>query len=139
VVGTVYTDMPLKPNVIEDLAREVSTMSHPCCVRVSGAAQPTCRHSRADGLGGRCRGRGGGGEWRLRRRLTRVGSLCRPKNYVPPPPARAKFCSENDEIMLEDESGRVRLIGPAIEEHAGKFVTGKRLAPLLREHLTGGS
>ena len=28
VVGTVYTDMPLKPNVIEDLAREVSTRPH---------------------------------------------------------------------------------------------------------------
>lgn len=25
VVGTVYTDMALKPNVLEDLAREVST------------------------------------------------------------------------------------------------------------------
>lgn len=69
--------------------------------------------------------------WRVAIATAADAHFSRPQNYVPPPPARAKFCSENDEIMLEDESGRVRLIGPAIEEHAGKFVTGKLLPPFL--------
>ncbi|SGY90026.1 BQ5605_C039g11785 [Microbotryum silenes-dioicae] len=68
IIGTVYMDMPLKPNVLEDLARE---------------------------------------------------------HYIAAPPPRRKFCSVSDEIMLEDESGRVRLVGPAIEKAAGTFVTGK--------------
>lgn len=32
--------------------------------------------------------------------------------------------------MLEDESGRVRLIGPGVEDNAGTFVTGEPPEPL---------
>ncbi len=68
-----------------------------------------------------------GAEWRLRRNadLHSAFPLFAPQNYVPPPPAKAKFFSERDEIMLEDESGRVRLIGEAIDRNASKFVTGE--------------
>ncbi|SCV67344.1 BQ2448_5990 [Microbotryum intermedium] len=69
IIGTVYMDMPLKPNVLEDLARE--------------------------------------------------------------------FCSVSDEVMLEDESGRVRLVGPAIERAAGTFVTGTIMAALGKELPSG--
>ncbi|KAI0797778.1 DNA polymerase alpha/epsilon subunit B-domain-containing protein [Abortiporus biennis] len=65
VIGTVYMDMPLKPNVIEDIARD---------------------HS------------------------------------IPSPPPRQKFYSEEDNIMLEDESGRICLVGDRIRS-AG-LVTG---------------
>ncbi|KDE06249.1 hypothetical protein MVLG_03408 [Microbotryum lychnidis-dioicae p1A1 Lamole] len=80
IIGTVYMDMPLKPNVLEDLARE---------------------------------------------------------HYIAAPPPRRKFCSVSDEIMLEDESGRVRLVGPAIEKAAGTFVTGTIMAALGKELSSG--
>ncbi|EIN03671.1 hypothetical protein PUNSTDRAFT_139385 [Punctularia strigosozonata HHB-11173 SS5] len=71
IVGTVYMDMPLKPNVLEDIGRH---------------------HS------------------------------------IPVPPPREKFYSETDCVMLEDESGRVRLVGKAVTE-AG-LVTGVILGAL---------
>ncbi|KII88950.1 hypothetical protein PLICRDRAFT_159910 [Plicaturopsis crispa FD-325 SS-3] len=65
IVGTVYMDMPLKPNVLEDIARDRS---------------------------------------------------------IPAPAPLKKFNSEEDSVMLEDESGRIRLVGERV--HDARLVTG---------------
>ncbi|KAI0318361.1 hypothetical protein OF83DRAFT_35169 [Amylostereum chailletii] len=65
VVGTVYMDMPLKPNVLEDIGRDQS---------------------------------------------------------IPAPPPLEKICSPDDSIMLEDESGRIRLVGDRVQN--ALLVTG---------------
>ncbi|KAL9096129.1 MAG: hypothetical protein Q9165_001652 [Trypethelium subeluteriae] len=64
IVGTVYMEMPLKPNVLDDISKE---------------------------------------------------------HWIAAPPPRAKFTSPNgeDQIMLEDESGRIRLTGT--ETRDGEF------------------
>ncbi|KAG0661844.1 hypothetical protein C6P46_003735 [Rhodotorula mucilaginosa] len=80
VVGTVYVDMPLKPNVLEDLARD---------------------------------------------------------HHITAPPPREKYHSASDEIMLEDESGRVRLVGKQMDEAEGVFVTGTIMAALGAETSSG--
>ncbi|KAJ3328126.1 DNA polymerase delta subunit 2 [Blyttiomyces sp. JEL0837] len=59
ISGTVYVDMPLKPNILDEVSQE---------------------------------------------------------NWVVAPPPRLKFYSEKDEIYLEDESGRVKVTGPALEK-----------------------
>ncbi|KAJ7940876.1 hypothetical protein B0H13DRAFT_2226237 [Mycena leptocephala] len=73
IVGTVYMDMPLKPNVMEDM--------HEILIHV----------------------------------------VLRHQNSIPPPPPLAKFYSPDDNIMLEDESGRIQLVG--------ERVVGARLTP----------
>ncbi|PPR04960.1 hypothetical protein CVT24_010418 [Panaeolus cyanescens] len=78
IIGTVYMDMPLKPNVLIDIARDQS---------------------------------------------------------IPPPPPLAKFCSDEDQTMLEDESGRIRLVGPTID--AAKLVTGVIIGALGMETPNG--
>ncbi|KAJ7632395.1 DNA polymerase alpha/epsilon subunit B-domain-containing protein [Roridomyces roridus] len=78
VVGTVYMDMPLKPNVMEDIARD---------------------------------------------------------NSIPPPPPLSKFYSPDDNIMLEDESGRIQLVGKRVIEE--RLVTGVIVAVLGIETPTG--
>ncbi|GAA5892090.1 hypothetical protein JCM6882_005692 [Rhodosporidiobolus microsporus] len=80
VMGTVYVDMPLKPNVLEDLARD---------------------------------------------------------HHITAPATRRKYHSTNDEVMLEDESGRVRLVGPKIDNSQGIFVTGTTMAVLGAETASG--
>ncbi|GAA5914516.1 hypothetical protein JCM5296_003057 [Sporobolomyces johnsonii] len=80
VIGTVYVDMPLKPNVLEDLARD---------------------------------------------------------HHIVAPPTRRKYHSDSDEIMLEDESGRVRLVGQKVADAAGTFVTGTIIAALGAETASG--
>ncbi|BGP12477.1 hypothetical protein JCM10213_006956 [Rhodosporidiobolus nylandii] len=80
VLGTVYVDMPLKPNVLEDLARD---------------------------------------------------------HHITAPPTRRKYHSTNDEVMLEDESGRVRLVGSKIDNLQGTFVTGTIMAALGAETASG--
>ncbi|KAI0646842.1 DNA polymerase alpha/epsilon subunit B-domain-containing protein [Trametes meyenii] len=71
IVGTVYMDMPLKPNVLEDVARDRS---------------------------------------------------------IPAPPPREKYYSEEDSVMLEDESGRICLVGDPIRSAC--LVTGVILGAL---------
>ncbi|KAJ1919183.1 DNA polymerase delta small subunit Cdc1 [Mycoemilia scoparia] len=77
-VGTVYMEMPLKPNVIDDITRE---------------------------------------------------------HWIEVPPPRPKYCSENDQILLEDESGRVNLVGDILSEY--KVVTGAVIAVLGKEDSEG--
>ncbi|GMK55458.1 hypothetical protein CspeluHIS016_0205140 [Cutaneotrichosporon spelunceum] len=82
IVGTVYLDMPLKPNVLDEMAQ-----SH----------------------------------------------------YVAAPAPRPKFFSAQDSVHVEDESGRVRLVGPRIREERekrGGLVTGVIMGVLGVE--TGG-
>ncbi|KAF8162965.1 DNA polymerase alpha/epsilon subunit B-domain-containing protein [Crassisporium funariophilum] len=74
VVGTVYMDMPLKPNVMEDIARD---------------------HS------------------------------------IPPPPPPSKFYSGDDNVMLEDESGRICLVGDRVND--ARLVTGVIIGALGME------
>ncbi|KAJ3536435.1 hypothetical protein NM688_g6838 [Phlebia brevispora] len=71
IVGTVYMDMPLKPNVLEDIARD---------------------------------------------------------HAIPVPPLRQKYHSEKDNTMLEDESGRIRLVGERMK--SSNLVTGVIIAAL---------
>ncbi|KIJ69512.1 hypothetical protein HYDPIDRAFT_24347 [Hydnomerulius pinastri MD-312] len=78
VLGTVYMDMPLKPNVLEDLGRD---------------------HS------------------------------------IPPPPPREKFYSDEDSVMLEDESGRIKLVGERLKSM--RLVTGVIIAALGMEAPNG--
>ncbi|KAK7043698.1 DNA polymerase delta small subunit Cdc1 [Paramarasmius palmivorus] len=78
VIGTVYMDMPLKPNVMEDIARDRS---------------------------------------------------------IPPPPPPPKFYSPDDKVMLEDESGRIRLVGDCIKK--ARLVTGVILGALGMETPNG--
>ncbi|KAJ7470530.1 DNA polymerase alpha/epsilon subunit B-domain-containing protein [Mycena latifolia] len=78
IVGTVYMDMPLKPNVMEDIARD---------------------------------------------------------NSIPPPPPLPKFYSADDSVMLEDESGRIQLVGERVT--GARLVTGVIIAALGIETPTG--
>ncbi|KAI6038987.1 DNA polymerase alpha/epsilon subunit B-domain-containing protein [Pisolithus marmoratus] len=78
IIGTIYMDMPLKPNVLEDLGRDYS---------------------------------------------------------IPPPPPREKFHSDDDAVMLEDESGRVKLVGERL--HSTRLVTGVIIAALGMETASG--
>ncbi|CAG8491249.1 7691_t:CDS:10 [Ambispora leptoticha] len=50
-------------------------------------------------------------------------------------PPREKYCSENDEYMLEDESGRIKLIGDILKTE--NLVTGIVLAVLGFENKAG--
>ncbi|KAG6844488.1 hypothetical protein H0H87_006562 [Tephrocybe sp. NHM501043] len=78
IIGTVYMDMPLKPNVMEDIARD---------------------HS------------------------------------IPPPPPNRKFYSTEDNVMLEDESGRIRLVGDFVK--TARLVTGVIVGALGAETPNG--
>ncbi|KAF7304732.1 Glutamate decarboxylase [Mycena kentingensis (nom. inval.)] len=78
IVGTVYMDMPLKPNVLEDIARD---------------------------------------------------------NSIPPPPPLPTFYSRDDRIMLEDESGRIQLVGERVAN--ARLVTGVIIAALGIETPSG--
>lgn len=86
-------DMPLKPNVLEDMARSVGH----ALLLIADSFQ----------------------------------------NWIAPPPPRPKFYSAQDAVHLEDESGRVRLIGDMIrrekEREGGGFVTGVIMAALGME------
>lgn len=82
--------MPLKPNVLEDLARDVSYL-----------------------------------------KLLLSSAVADIQHWIAPPAPRPKFYSAQDAVHLEDESGRVRLVGNVIKQErdrlGGGLVTG---APL---------
>ncbi|KAI0060886.1 hypothetical protein BV25DRAFT_912021 [Artomyces pyxidatus] len=78
IVGTVYMEMPLKPNVLEDIGRD---------------------HS------------------------------------IPAPPPLDKIHSPNDSIMLEDESGRIQLVGDRLKNT--QLVTGVIAGALGVETISG--
>ncbi|KAF8627893.1 hypothetical protein AX15_004190 [Amanita polypyramis BW_CC] len=78
IIGTVYMDMPLKPNVLEDIARDQA---------------------------------------------------------LPPLPPVPKFYSEDDYIMLEDESGRIKLVGERLKNE--RLVTGIIMGALGMETPNG--
>jgi DNA polymerase delta subunit 2 len=80
VVGTVYMEMPLKPNVLDDLAKE---------------------------------------------------------HWIAAPPAREKYITPDgqEEIFLEDESGRLRLTGETLQRQL--LVTGCIIATLGTENAAG--
>ncbi|OWZ59501.1 DNA polymerase delta subunit 2 [Cryptococcus neoformans c45] len=84
IVGTIYMEMPLKPNILEDMARD---------------------------------------------------------HWLAAPIPRTKFFSAQDSIHLEDESGRVRLIGDVIQRErdrkGGGLVTGVIMAALGMETPSG--
>src|ERR1700722_2704084 len=86
IVGTVYMDMPLKPNVLDDIVRDVSSSS-PCFLFLNFVQQS-----------------------------------------IPPPPPVEKFHSGEDSVMLEDESGRIRLVGDRVR--GANLVTGVILGAL---------
>jgi DNA polymerase delta subunit 2 len=77
VVGTVYMEMALKPNVLDDISKE---------------------------------------------------------HWIAAPPLRETYVSDKDEVMLEDESGRLRVIG---ENLSSTYVTGCVLAALGTEQADG--
>lgn len=82
IVGTVYMDMPLKPNVLEDIGRDVS----------SNVLRPD------------------------------LSTETSPKHSIPAPPPPDKIHSQGDQVMLEDESGRIKLVGKIITD--AQLVTG---------------
>lgn len=57
------------------------------------------------------------------------------KNSIPPPPPLPKFYSPDDSIMLEDESGRIQLVGKRAID--ARLVTGVIIAALGIETPTG--
>ncbi|KAJ3830402.1 DNA polymerase alpha/epsilon subunit B-domain-containing protein [Lentinula raphanica] len=78
IIGTVYMDMPLKPNVMEDIARD---------------------HS------------------------------------IPAPPPPPYYYSGEDQIMIEDESGRIQLVGERLKSE--RLVTGVIIGALGMETSDG--
>lgn len=101
IYGTIYMDMPLKPNVLEDISKDVSSPFPPSSrrsVELSAHRAPA-GHS-----------------------LTILPTLCAQK-WITAPPPRAKYFSDEDEILLEDDSGRVKLVGDNLKEF--NLVTGQ--------------
>jgi DNA polymerase delta subunit 2 len=96
VIGTIYMDMPLKPNVLEDIGRDVSS----------------------------------------RDQIYYFLSLSdSPKHSIPVPPPPEKIHSQDDQVMLEDESGRIKLFGRVLGDM--QLVTGIILG-VLGVETTGG-
>ncbi len=91
VVGNVYCAMPLKPDVLEDLTREVSVAQMPRQAKV----RPKTDCSSSSSL-----------------------SICEMfdlQQWLAPQPVRSKYVDyAKDELFIEDQSGRVKLVGDAI-------------------------
>ncbi|KAF4555351.1 DNA polymerase delta small subunit-like protein [Elsinoe fawcettii] len=100
VVGTVFLEMPLKPNVLEDVGRE-EWISAP----VNGAGKFFAEEEGEEGMNGTGKGGGTKGGWGERK------------------------------VMLEDESGRLRLTGDVLERVM--LVTGAIIAVLGTENRDG--
>ena len=75
-------DMPLKPNVLEDIGRDVSGN----VIYLSLSAETSLKHT------------------------------------LPAPPPPEKIHSQDDQVMLEDESGRIKLVGETLNDI--QLVTG---------------
>lgn len=100
IIGTIYMDMPLKPNVLADLGKEVSSSS------------PSLSPS-----------------------IPRPFFLTKPKylnrqQWVTAPPPLSKFHSPSDSVLLEDDSGRIKLVGNVISIRDVPLVTGVIMAVL---------
>jgi DNA polymerase delta subunit 2 len=54
---------------------------------------------------------------------------------IPPPPPKQKFYSDDDCVMIEDESGRIRLVGERLKEE--NLVTGVIIGALGIENNNG--
>lgn len=54
---------------------------------------------------------------------------------IPPPPPPSKFWSAEDDVMLEDESGRIRLVGDRVRD--ARLVTGVIIGALGMETPNG--
>ncbi|KAF0463392.1 DNA polymerase alpha/epsilon subunit B-domain-containing protein [Gigaspora margarita] len=78
IIGTVYMEMRLKPNILDDVTKE---------------------------------------------------------HWAPPSPPRQKYCNDDDEFFLEDESGRIKLIGGILKQE--NIVTGVIMAVLGKESSEG--
>ncbi|CAG8763387.1 7404_t:CDS:2, partial [Racocetra fulgida] len=78
IVGTVYTEMRFKPNILDEVTKE---------------------------------------------------------HWAPPSLPRPKYCSTDDEFFLEDESGRIKLVGDILKRE--NIVTGLIMAALGKENSEG--
>ncbi|KAK7953379.1 DNA polymerase delta subunit 2 [Apiospora saccharicola] len=78
VTGTVYMDMPLKPNILEDVSKD---------------------------------------------------------RWISAPITQEKYWSEEDAVTLEDESGRIRLVGDVLKSHL--LVTGCIISVMGSENVNG--
>ncbi|CAG8710164.1 2808_t:CDS:2, partial [Scutellospora calospora] len=56
-------------------------------------------------------------------------------HWAPPSPPRSKYCSTDDVFFLEDESGRIKLIGDILKQEI--IVTGVIMAALGKENSEG--
>lgn len=101
VVGTVYMDLPLKPNVLDDVAKDVSL--------------PVISSARKD------------------------AGIDERQHFTAAPPPRQTYVDPSNpgatQVMLEDESGRLRLTGNALR--ATHLVTGVIIAVLGTENANG--
>ena len=61
--------------------------------------------------------------------------MCGSKHSIPAPPTNAKYCSDQDNTMLEDESGRLRLVGERLK--SARLVTGVIIGALGIETSSG--
>ena len=111
IVGNIYCSMPLKPDVLEDLTREVSRPPH--------------SHSRLDRSPS----------------PSPSPSPSNPQQWLAPQPARESYVDyARDELFIEDQSGRVRLVGDAIQGGSplrDMLVTGTVAAVLGTETRNG--
>jgi len=60
-----------------------------------------------------------------------IHPLTTAQKSIPPPPPPSKFYSPDDSVMLEDESGRIRLVGDRLKE--ARLVTGVIMSALGME------
>ena len=95
VIGTIYADLPLKPNILDEITEEVRAVIVATYVRT----------------------------------LTHYSILFFfSQRYLVKPPPRPKYVSDKDKFVLEDESGRVTLVGDKVSQET--LVTGVVVAVL---------
>lgn len=109
VGGTVYMDMPLKPNILEDVSKDVRILT------------PSVSDMQAKGV-----------------TLFRSWKTDLDQRWISAPvSSQQKYFSPDgaDQIMLEDESGRIRLVGDLIQTIP--LVTGCIIAVMGTENSSG--